>query len=96
MIEITQHAQSRIRQRAIPPSVIEWLIDYGSSVNGDNCEIIYFDKKAKKMLSKELGKEIVKCISKFLNTYIVLSKDGAVITAGYRYKKLPKDTDKSL
>jgi len=88
MITTTIHAEARMQQRRIPVSVLEWLDEFGAREKSRGQEIVYFDKKSKKLLARELGPQVVKCISKFLSVYAVMSADGDVITTGYRFKRL--------
>lgn len=86
----TKHAQTRSRQRQIPPKVVEWLFEYGAVNHSAGVELWHFDKKAKQRLGKDLGRSVVQHLGKLLETYAVV-KDGVVITAGYRFKRLKKD-----
>ena len=90
-IKQTKHAESRAQQRCIPPAIIKWLIEFGAREKSHRgSEILFFDKKAKKHLSQELGPQIVKCISKFLDVYAVISEDEEVITTGHRHKHIKR------
>jgi len=90
-IPSTKHAQNRLQQRSIPPAIIQWLMDFGATQKSRGCELLYFDKKAKKRLSQELGPQIVKCISKFIDVYAIVLNDGEVVTAGHRFKHIHKN-----
>ena len=83
----TKHAQARSQQRQIPPKVVDWLFEYGAVSHFDGTELLHFDKKAKHRLCKELGRGVVQHLGKLLETYAVV-KDGTVITAGYRFKRV--------
>ena len=86
-LSFTKHAQARSQQRQIPPKVVEWLLQYGAVSHFDGTELLHFDKKAKHRLCKDLGRSVVQRLGKLLQTYIVV-KDGTVITAGYRFKRV--------
>ena len=74
----TAHARARMQQRGIPPRAIEALLDDGRSAPaGRGCEVLFFDKAAG-------GRK------RFARAYAVLGRDGAVITVGHRYRRLPK------
>jgi hypothetical protein len=74
----TAHARTRMQQRGIPPAAIEALLDDGRSAPaGRGCEVLFFDKAARKG-------------GRLARTYAVLGSDGAVITVGHRYRRLPK------
>ena len=67
-----------MQQRGIPPAAIEALLDYGRSAPArGGCEILFFDKAARKG-------------GRFPRAYAVLGRDGAVITVGHRFRRLPK------
>ena len=87
-VPITNHANKRMQQRSIPKAVVEWLLDFGARERSGASEIVYFDKKSKKELSRELGPQIVKSIARFLDVYAVISDDGYLVTTGYRYKRI--------
>lgn len=87
-ISVTNHANKRMQQRSIPKAVIEWLLDFGTRERSGSGEIVFFDKKGKKQLYQELGPQIVKSVSRFLDVYAVLGDDGCLVTTGYRYKRI--------
>lgn len=75
----TEHARTRMQQRGIPPAAIEALLDDGRSASaGRGCEVLFFDKAA--------GKD-----RRYRRTYAVLGRDGAVVTVGHRYRRIPRD-----
>ena len=74
----TAHARCRMQQRGIPPAAIEALLDDGRSAPaGRGCEVLFFERAAAR------GR-------RFGRTYAVLGRDGAVISVGHRYRRLPK------
>jgi hypothetical protein len=96
MLIDTNHAASRIEQRGIPPMFISLLMQYGEkSHSGHDGIIRYFSKKSKKKMKYELGNSIINQLSRFMNIYLVHSRDEKVlITAGRRNKRI-KDKYKS-
>jgi len=75
----TAHARARMQQRGIPPAAIEALLDDGRSAPaGRGCEVLFFDKAARKG-------------GRFRRTYAVLVSDGAVVTVGHRYRRVPRE-----
>ena len=75
----TAHARARMQQRGIPLAAIEALLDDGRSAPaGRGCEVLFFDKAARKG-------------GRFRRTYAVLRSDGAVLTVGHRYRRVPRD-----
>ena len=74
----TQHARARMQQRGIRPGALEALLESGRSVPaGDGCELLFFDKAARKA-------------ARLPNAYAVVGRDGEVITVGHRYRRLPR------
>lgn len=88
-MRLSNHAQVRMQQRAIPPLIAEWLNEYGStSYDKHGAMRKFFDKRSRKRLRKIVGKQVVEQLSKELSAYIVVSTDDTVITAGYRTKRI--------
>jgi hypothetical protein len=88
MSTFTKHAKIRAQQRGIPRLVLDWLMDYGTMKRGHGVDFYSFDHKSRKALRQEIGKVAYKRIADLLNAYAVVSDDGAVITTGWRTKKL--------
>lgn len=88
---LTNHAQSRMQQRGIPPLILDWLQIYGSSSHDHGgAEIRYFDSGARRRIAKDVGQKVVDLLGQLLDAYIVISNDGVVITCGHRYKRIVK------
>ncbi len=85
---LSQHAELRAVQRAIPDSVIELLLEYGESKYSRGCKIYYLTNSVRKKLSKVLDPTNLKALEKKKNCYVVLSDDEEVVTVGYRYKRI--------
>ncbi len=88
MEEMTIHANIRVRQRSIPPAVVNWLFEFGSSVRQDGAEVLHFDKAARVRLAREMGGSLVSRLGKLLDAYLVVANDGRVVTAGYRHQRI--------
>lgn len=74
----TDHARARMQQRGIRTATLEALLDYGRSVPaGQGCELVFFDKAARKA-------------ARFPRTYAVVGRDGAVVTVGHRYRRVSR------
>ena len=74
----THHARARMQQRGIRPEALEALFEYGRSAPaGDGCEVLFLDKVARKA-------------TRLPNAYAVVGRDGAVVTVGYRYRRVPR------
>ena len=87
---LSQHAQCRMQQRAIPPCLIDWLFQFGAEAyDHRGAQIRYFDRAAKRRLAKVVPtQQLAKFDQKLKNAYLVESMDGTVITVGYRDKKV--------
>jgi hypothetical protein len=84
----TDHALTRRQQRAIPPLIIKWLLEYGATQHDHRGGVVhYFDKHARKALAHDAGQLIVDHLKGFLDAYLV-AIDNCIITVGYRYKRL--------
>ena len=88
-VTVSHHAQIRMQQRAITADMLESLLDFGQvKFNGQGTEILTFPKKVVKHLKKELNHKVFMKIERHLNLYAIMSSDGALITTGYRTKRL--------
>lgn len=86
----TKHAEDRMKQRGIPRSMVDFLIEFGAvEPDGHHGEKYFFNKRTKKRLRTYLGKELFNKARETLNIYAVVV-DGMVITCGHRYKRIRK------
>jgi hypothetical protein len=89
MKHITRHAHARVRQRAVPPIVLDWLIAYGSRVPaGKGIECIFLDKKGRRRLQHDLGAWAYARLEPKFDTYAIVANDGAIVTTGYRTRRI--------
>ena len=87
--QFTEHARVRMQQRGIPPGAVEDLLDFGRTTHDHRgCEIVYFDKPARRRLARVQGGQLTERAAKLTRTYAVLTADGAVRTIGWRYKRI--------
>ena len=85
-MSMTKHAQTRLRQRAIQPLIIEWLCKYGRRLKGMNgTTVCFFDKESRRCLASEVGHVVVRRLSDMMDTYLVLSGN-SIVNVGHRYK----------
>lgn len=71
--------------------ILELLEEYGAQEKSHNqCEVIYFDKKSKQRMAKQLDPKTSKKIEKYMRAYAVMRPDGVVVTTGYRNKRVKK------
>lgn len=82
---ITGHAQARMQQRAIPPLVIDLLMQFGSNFRCGGAERLMFDKSAVKRLRRHLGGHRgLKVVERWLNVYAVVGDNGNLVTAAHK------------
>lgn len=77
----SNHFRYRAKQRSISNSVVNHLTIYGKSksVRG-GCEMLYFDRDSLDELYADMPQS-KKMLDKHKNAYIIVSKDGCLITA---------------
>jgi hypothetical protein len=84
----TRHAIRRLQSRSIRPEVIDLLLEFGAYTHDHRGgEVIYFDKAGRARLHRS-APDSYRRHFKGLNAYAVLSGDGALITAGWRYRRV--------
>lgn len=83
------HAAIRCQQRGIPNLIIDWLRDFGQEIYDHHGGIVVvFTHSARRNLERAMGREVIRRMSEWLDAYIIVSVDGALITAGKRYKRI--------
>lgn len=83
----TAHAQTRCQQRSISSEVVDALLSYGERRRHDGADVYYLTKAARSRVAGALGTQY-RMMERALNSYIVVSDDGQVITAARRYRRL--------
>jgi len=53
--------------------------------------IYHFDKKSRRRLERELGREALRQLEQLTGLYAVVAEDGKVITAGHRLSRIFSD-----
>lgn len=84
------HATVRAQQRGIPPFVGDLLDAYGrESYDGHGGLVRYFDKRSLRLMEREMGREPVRMLARWHDSYKVVStSDGGIITIGHRHKRI--------
>jgi hypothetical protein len=91
MLGLTQHAEARMQQRGISSTTLESLLDYGTmTYDHRGGALVFFDKKAKSRLLRNVGRAQYRVMEKQLNAYAVVANDGSVVTVGHRRKRIPR------
>ena len=84
----TSHAKKRSQQRSISPAIVNILLDFGNCGRHAGADVYYMDKETRKDANQYLGNEYFKQISSKLNSYVVMSDCGQVLTTCKRLKRL--------
>lgn len=91
-LPLSHHAAVRLQQRSIPPLIADLLDLYGArQPAGQGAEIVYMDKAARRRMSQVLGGAAVGALQPLLSAYLIESKGGHVITAGWRRTRVQRD-----
>ncbi|VVT10194.1 conserved hypothetical protein [Sphingomonas sp. EC-HK361] len=81
---LSRHATTRVRQRSIPASVVDALLDFGERArSGPGAETCYFTKRAWKRFAAYLGQE-ARHFERYRACYAVIADNGQVVTACWR------------
>ena len=89
-MQMTKHALDRSRQRAIPPLLIDLLLQFGASeAAGDGARKVYFDKSARRRLDAYAG-TLATSLQGHLDLYAVIGGDDQVVTVGHRTKRISR------
>jgi hypothetical protein len=84
----TFHADTRLRQRAIPPFMVELLERFGSEMRCGGADRLFFDKAAIKRLQRHMGgRRSLRHVEPWLNVYIVVGDNGRLVTAAHRSRR---------
>lgn len=87
-VNITHAAAKKLQNQAIPPKVVDWLLDYGRNVHQPgNIQIYYFTKHGRKILAKRLTSSEQHLLDKKSHAFLVLDRDHTLISAGYSVKR---------
>jgi hypothetical protein len=85
----TEHASIRSQQRAIPKFIEDLLDLYGDhQYQRGKRQMFFFSKRSKRKMNQDLGKPIVKCLSKFFDVVMVKSEVNDVVTVYWHRKPI--------
>lgn len=87
-MEMTHHAERRMQQRGIPLAAVDAILSYGRRRRHDGADVYYLDRKARGRMAHAMGAKSYCKIERSLNSYLVVSDDGAIITAAHRLGRL--------
>jgi hypothetical protein len=84
-LNFSEHARARIQQRAIPPLIVDLLMQFGSPYHCGGAERLMFDKKALKLLRHHLGgKRGLTVVERWLNVYAIIGDNASVVTTAHK------------
>jgi hypothetical protein len=87
-LPLTLHSRARLQQRAIPPLILDLLMQFGSASRANGAERLMFDKTAIKRLRRHLGGDRgLKVVERWLNVYAVVSDNGLLVTAAHKNER---------
>lgn len=82
---LSRHARQRMKDRSIPQSIVEALLDFGERMSGGTgTEICFFTKKSWRRFATYLGLE-ARHFERYRSVYVVVANDGEVITTCWRH-----------
>lgn len=85
----SSHGNSRMKQRGIPPLIVQWLDDFGEEVYDKHGAVVkFFNKKSIRNLERYFGSSALRRLNEWMKAYAVFSSDGYLITVGFRTKKI--------
>ena len=89
-ISISKHGNDRLQQRAIPPFVLDLLLNFGQTQHDhQGCELVYFGKSGLRRVSRHLGPQIAGHLGHYRSAYAIVA-GGRIVTAGYRTKRISR------
>lgn len=89
-MNMTHHASARSQQRAIPPLVIDLLLQFGKSESaGTGVVKVFFDKQARKRVAAYAG-PLAPLLNAHLDLYAVVGQNNQVITVGHRLERIQR------
>lgn len=89
---LTRHADIRVQQRGVNRDVLDCLLAYGRhEPDHKGCRIVTFDCKTPQAISRYEPSNVRAKAADSRNLYAVVNGDGVVITAGHRFRRIPRD-----
>ncbi len=93
---LTRHASRRVQQRGVNREVLDGLLAYGRyAPDHQGGHVVTFDGSSLEALALDHPSSVRTRATESPNLYAVLSSDGVVITAGYRFRRIPRDLSQS-
>lgn len=87
-MDMTKHADLRRQQRAIPPLLLDILLQFGTNKpSGDGTTKVFFDKTARRRVNTYAG-PLAGMLQEHLDLYAVVSSDNKVVTVAHRAERI--------
>ena len=83
-MKLTNHAQKRCRQRGIPESVADLIVEYGEPKNAVGNAIKYEVSGSTINALQAQVKTLINQIDKLKNKVVMVSNDGTIITTYHK------------
>jgi len=90
MLELSEHAKQRCKERGISPFVVEMITSHGCHCWSHGAKKYFLDKAARKKVKHHLGSMIYRRVEDKLNVYILVSEDDMIITAAHRNQRISR------
>lgn len=84
----TRHAEIRCRQRGIRPEVVDALMTFGRRRRRHGADVCFMDQDGRRRAEASLGRRQFARIADRLDTYVVISDEGSIVTAAHRQGRL--------
>lgn len=90
-MEMTKHARCRAQQRAIPPLMIDLLLQFGSrQPAGSGASRVYFDKTARRRLASHAG-PLLRWLDDYTDIYVIVGDGDCVITTAHLTERIRRN-----
>lgn len=87
----SRHAARRAQQRALPPDLLDLLLDHGDRfAAGGGAAIVRVSNRTRRELAAELPGCDRRQMEKLRTAYAVEAGDGVVITVGHRFRRVER------
>jgi hypothetical protein len=84
---LSQHARMRKQQRAVPNLVIDLLLEFGKIDRSQGADRYVLDRKSRVKLASKIGASAYEALRPLLNTYLIISEEGRIVTIAKRQKR---------
>lgn len=82
---LTDHARRRAKDRSIPPSIVDALLDFGDRAPaGGRMDSCFFTKRSWRRFAAYLGTE-ARHFERYRSAYAIVGADGQVVTICWRH-----------